>query len=260
MLIDAHAHLDKYDDKLIDAVLSEIEQGRILTMSVSIDPASFSRTEAIAARSHLVVPSFGIHPERAPDFVDSLSEIEEMVGRSPTIGEIGLDQRFVTDTTQYSAQREVFATMLDMARDQEKLVNVHCVGAEQESLDMLQAHRIERAIIHWYSGPLEVLRRMIEAGYCFTIGVELLHSDHIRGVASLIPDSQLLTETDNPGGREWLTGKAGRPSDLGEVVDELARLRGVTSGELVRMIRENLAGLLDGDDHLISWRSEIDTF
>ena len=244
MFVDAHAHLDKYDDKRIDEVLSEIEGMRILTMSVSVDPASFLRTESIAARSHLVVPSFGIHPEQAPDFVDSLSEIEELVDRSPTIGEIGLDQRFVTDTTQYGPQREVFATMLDIAGDQGKLVNVHCVGAEQETLDMLQAHGIDRAIIHWYSGPLEVLSGMIEAGYCFTVGVEVLHSEHIRKVASLIPDDQLLTETDNPGGREWLTGKAGRPSHIGEVVDELARVRGVTSGELMGTIRENLAGLL----------------
>ena len=260
MLIDAHAHLDKYDDMRIEAVLSEIEQGRILTMSVSIDPASFLRTEAIAARSHLVVPSFGIHPERAPDFVDSLAEIEDLVDRSPTIGEIGLDQRFVTDITQYGAQRKVFAVMLDIARDQGKLVNVHCAGAEQDTLDMLQAHGIERAIVHWYSGPLEVLGGFVEGGYHFTIGVEVLHSEHIRRVASLIPDNQLLTETDNPGGLEWLTGEIGRPSHLVEVVDELARLRGVMSGELVRMIQENLIGLLDGDDHLASWRSELDTF
>ena len=67
MFVDAHAHLDKYDDKRIEEVLSEIEGRRILTMSVSVDPASFLRTESIAARSHLVVPSFGIHPEQAPD-------------------------------------------------------------------------------------------------------------------------------------------------------------------------------------------------
>lgn len=112
MLVDAHTHLDKYDNDQIGDVLADIERRRILALSVSVDPVSFARAEAIAARSALVVPSFGIHPERAPSFVDSLAGIGNLVDRSPMIGEIGLDHRFVTDVAQYGPQREVFASML----------------------------------------------------------------------------------------------------------------------------------------------------
>jgi len=258
MLIDAHAHLDKYDDDQIDEVLAEIERRSVLTLSVSVDPASFARAEAIAAQSPLVIPSFGIHPEEAPSFVDSLASIGELVNRSPLIGEIGLDHRFVTDASQYDPQREVFAFMLESARSQGKLVNLHCVGAERDTLDMLKSHEIERAIVHWYSGPLDVLTEMIATGYSFTVGVEILHSDHIRRVAEVIPDTQLLTETDNPGGLAWLTNETGRPHHLLDVLDELARLRGVPVAELSAMVQENMVRLMKGDPHLADWESGLD--
>lgn len=212
MYIDAHAHLDKYGDDELARVLETIESHEILTFSVSVDVGSFLRTEAIAARSPLIVPAFGIQPEDAPESVDSFEEIEDLVERSPFIGEIGLDHRFVTDEAAYGPQREVFSRFLTLAREQDKLVNVHTAGAEQDTADMLHSHRIERAIIHWYSGPLDVLQQLVAGGFMFTVGPEVLHSDHIREVARAIPAHQLLTETDNPGGLRWLTGDPGYPT------------------------------------------------
>ncbi|MGH8911285.1 MAG: TatD family hydrolase [Acidimicrobiia bacterium] len=257
MLVDAHAHLDKYDNDQIGEVLADIERRRILTLSVSVDPESFTRTESIAARSPLVVPSFGIHPENAPLFADSLTTVEELAVRAPMIGEIGLDHRFVDDETQYGPQREVFASLLEWAGAQGKVVNLHCSGAEGETLDMLASHRIRRAIVHWYSGPLDVLSDLIAAGYLFTVGVEVLHSVHIQRVAQLIPDGQLLTETDNPGGLGWLTGEIGRPSHLAQVLEELGRLRAVQAAELMSIIHGNLARLVQDDPHLVAWRPQL---
>jgi TatD DNase family protein len=205
-MLDAHAHLDKYDADQIDQVLAAIERESILTLSVSVDPSSFLRAEAIAARSMLVIPSFGIHPEHAPLFVGSLDQI------------------------------------------------VHCVGAEQDALDLMTSFGIDRAIIHWYSGPVDVLADMIAAGYWFTIGVEVLHSEHIRRIARLVPAGQLLTETDNPGGKLWLTGEPGQPSHLRGIVNELARLREVPTPVLSDLIRRNFLRLIEQDDHLAPWR------
>jgi TatD DNase family protein len=122
---------------------------------------------------------------------------------------------------------------------------------------MLVAHGVERAIVHWYSGPLDVLKRMVAAGYLFTVGVEVLHSAHLRDVAQAIPADQLLTETDNPGGYRWLTGDTGYPAHLGDVVGELARLRAVHPDDLATTVRRNLIRLLEGDPHLASWLAEL---
>lgn len=258
MLIDAHAHLDKYDDDDVETLLAQIEQHRILTLSVSVDEASFLRSEAIAARSSLVVPAFGVHPSEAPRFVDSLDELEGIVARSALIGEIGLDHRLVTDASQYGSQRAVFRQFLTWAAEQHKVVNVHCVGAEQETARMLSDHQTERAIIHWYSGPLDVLARMVGMGYLFTVGVEILYSDHIREVARTIPFDQLLTETDNPGGLRWLTEETGYPTVIQSVVDELARVRDLPSASVVDVVQNNLDSLFRDDAHMEPWLARLD--
>jgi TatD DNase family protein len=257
VFIDAHAHLDKYDDSQIAGVVESIDQERILTLSVSVDVPSFLRTEEIADRSNLIVPGFGIHPSEAPLHQHSLDEVERHLTRSPYIGEIGLDHRFVTDESQYEPQRDVFNRFLGFAKEQDKFVNVHCIGAEYETVDMMRAHGIERAIIHWYSGPPGALRQLMGEGYMFTISAEVLHSDHIRGIARTIPTDQLLTETDNPGGPEWVTGDRGQPELIADVVAELARVRRMHPEDLASTVRSNMERFLKGDVHMAPWLEHL---
>jgi TatD DNase family protein len=259
VLVDCHTHLDKYsDDELADA-LAVVEERRIVTITVAVDPVSFREAERIARRSRFVVASFGIHPWEAPAWVDRLDELEDLTDRSPMVGEVGLDHRFVEDADQYDAQRAVFGHFLARAGKQAKVINLHCSGAEAETLELLQTHRCERVIVHWYSGPLEVLSEMIAAGYLFTVGVEVLTSEHIRAVAAAIPDGQLLTETDNPGGQRWLTGEVGMPAHLERVCAELARVRGVTSTEIENTVETNMSRLIGDDRHLGLWWNQVST-
>jgi TatD DNase family protein len=257
MYVDAHSHLDKYTNDELGGVLEAIERDRILTLSVSVDGPSFVRTEGIATRSELVVPCFGVHPEEATRYVGSLGDIREFAERSPIFGEIGLDYRTVTDERLHPAQREVFEWFLDLARAQDKMISVHCAGAEQDAADLLARYESIRAIVHWYSGPLDVLDRMIDAGLMFSVGVEVLHSDHIRNVTAAIPTDQLLTETDNPGGPRWLTGDTGYPHLISDVVDVLSDIRGVSRDDLLAAVRSNLNRLIESDDHLTPWRGQL---
>lgn len=258
MYLDAHAHLDKYDDAVLDSVIETIEELEILTLAASMDVESFERTESIATRSDRIVGCFGIHPWEAPRYAAALDELAPIAARTPIIGEVGLDHRFVTDEAEYGPQREVFSFFLEAAGEQRKIVNLHCVGAEHETADLLHAHDAERVIVHWYSGPLKVMPRLLDLGCLFTVGVEVLHSDHIRRIAAAVPDDRLLTETDNPGGARWLTGEPGTPELIVDVVEEVAAIRRVERDELVATVAANAARLTDGDRHLVRWRALLD--
>src|ERR1044071_4479655 len=94
MLLDAHAHLDKYGD-LLDRALDEIRQDRIFTVATAMDASSFNALTEIAERSELILPTFGIHPRRAPEYANRLREIEKYIEESPAIGEIGLDFHWI---------------------------------------------------------------------------------------------------------------------------------------------------------------------
>src|SRR5262245_61977323 len=89
MLIDAHAHPDKYED-LLESALTEIREQRIVTVAVSMDPVSYERNLEIGQTCELVLPTFGIHPKRAPEYAHRLSELGPRLERTPMIGEIGL--------------------------------------------------------------------------------------------------------------------------------------------------------------------------
>lgn len=247
-----------YVDEEPVGVLETIERQRIVTFGVSIDVPSFVRTERIAALSKFVAPSFGIHPWEAPGYANSIDDLDGCAERRPMIGDTGLDYRFVTDECLYPAQRQVFERLLDLARDQDKVVGVHCTGAEQDTADHLARSGVDRGIIHWYSGSLDVLSQLIETGLMFGVGVEMLHSDHIRDVARATPADRLLTETDNPGGLRRLIGETGYPALIGDVVDELSNVRGVTRNELLATVRTNMTRLIENDARLRPWLARLD--
>jgi len=85
------------------------------------------------------------------------------------IGEVGLDHYFVEDAATYPAQKKVFEYLLGAAGEQDKIVTLHTKGAEGEVLEALDRYGIRRAIVHWYSGPLDILRGLVARGAYFTV-------------------------------------------------------------------------------------------
>jgi len=249
MLVDAHAHLDRYEEDL-EYALTEITQDRIFTISNSMDLRSYQRNLEIADRCDLVVPTFGVHPWNASQYVNNLEDLSNAIDQSPIIGEIGLDYYFVKDTSQYPAQEKVFDFFLTAASRQGKIVNLHTKGAEREVLHLLGHHKIGRAIIHWYSGPWHILRTMVDHGFYFTVGVEVLNSQHIQDIAKYLPAELILTETDNPGGPESLTGEAGTPSLIKDITKKLAEIRRTSVEVIIDTVRGNLARLGNNDPWL----------
>ena len=168
---------------------------------------------------------------------------------SPAIGEIGLDFHWVKDTSTYPAQRKVLEYFIAAAAEQNKFVNLHTKAGEKEILELLEKHDLKRAIIHWYSGPMDILRAMIDYGCYFTIGVEVLYSDYIKEIAKAVPDHLLLTETDNPGALRWLKkdDEVGMPTAIKNVVNKVAELRQSTPERIERLVHKNFTRLVTED-------------
>jgi len=251
MLIDAHVHLDKYGDRLDDA-LKEIETEQIFTVATAMDVPSYLELQKIGERSDLILPTFGIHPRRAAEYAERLSEIGQHIETSPAIGEIGLDFHWVKDTSTYPAQRKVLEYFIVAAAEQNKFVNLHTKAGEKEILDLLEKYCVKRAIIHWYSGPMDILQAMIDYGCYFTIGVEVLYSDYIKEIAKAVPDRLLLTETDNPGALRWLkkNDEVGMPTAIRQIVSVLADLRRSAPEQIESVVHANFARLIAEDPRL----------
>jgi TatD DNase family protein len=249
MLIDAHCHLDRYRENLAYA-LEQIKQYRIFTMSNSMDLPSYKQNVKIATTSDLILPVFGIHPWNASEYVGCLNDLDWAITESPMLGEIGLDYYFVSETSRYDDQRKVFEHFLKAVSRQRKIVIVHTKGAESETFQLLKKYNTDRVVIHWYSGPWHVLKAMAEHGFYFTIGVEVLFSQHIQDIARSLPAELMLTETDNPGGKESLTGTIGTPLLIKDIIAKLAEIRGTSDQIIMTTVHNNLIRLGDNDPWL----------
>ncbi|MCZ7673761.1 MAG: TatD family hydrolase [Chloroflexi bacterium] len=86
MLVDAHTHLDHYSDEQLGRVVAEIETHQILTLSNSMDVPSYRRNQAIAGRCERIIPSFGIHPWQAAEYVDKLEAVRPLLAESRLLG------------------------------------------------------------------------------------------------------------------------------------------------------------------------------
>jgi TatD DNase family protein len=247
ILVDAHTHFDMYEVDELQAALAQLQAQRVLSWSMSVDPRSYRRGQKIARDSQWVMTSFGIHPWYAPDHAAALPALLPLFEESRHFGEVGLDYRFVEDKSAYPAQHQVFTAFLRSAYDRDQIVNLHTSGAEADVARLVRDYRVRRAVVHWYSGPAEPFQALVRLGCYFSIGVELTSSEKIREIAAAVPAERLLTETDNPGGMKWVTGARGMPEAVGDVVAELARVRGEAVEETRERVAENFRRLLEDD-------------
>lgn len=220
-LVDSHCHLnaDRFDGDaelvLGGARLAGVE--RILVPGWNV--ASSERALALADRFDWIDLGVGVHPHDAARVDDAgWAKIVEMARdeRVVAIGETGLDYDRV-----FSPVPDQLANLrrnLALALDTGKPAILHCRSAvgRRDAQDALlgelatagvgdtrwQAAFGDRpvAVIHSYSGPLDYGRTVIQLGLAVSFsGLVFRAGEEASGeVASLVPDEQLLIETDSP--------------------------------------------------------------
>ena len=240
-LLDAHCHLHEYEET---AVHSFIEDLGIAIIAVSDDYESSLRTLEISKRYKHVIPALGMHPwEVSAERMDEVNSIIELVYANRRnvriLGEIGLDRRFRSDTIAY--QYEVFKMFLEVARELQLGVSVHSVDAWSEVFKLLQRYDIPIAVFHWYTGPLELIKDIVGAGYMISINPAISIQEKHRRVAAATPLEAILVESDGPYNYRGL--RLG-PHMLRESVKHIANIKGVDEDEVLRAVVENSTSLL----------------
>ena len=244
MYIDSHSHLDFFETN-IDKAIEDINNNKILTLALSMDIESYSKNKEYSKKSNYIKPCFGIHPWKANEYKGSLQELIPYIEESEIIGEIGLDYIWVEDSNTYEKQREIFQFILDESIKRNKVVNLHTKGAEEEIYNLLKKYNYNKVIIHWYSGDLETLDKLIELGCYFTISIDIGYSDLTYRVLNKIPLNKLLVETDGPTALEWVNGEYGYPNMIKTVVNKISSYKNMEASELINIMYDNYNNLLN---------------
>ncbi|MFH1136097.1 MAG: TatD family hydrolase [Pseudomonadota bacterium] len=233
--IDTHAHLDQLADPA-ESLRQAKAAGVLAVVGVGMDLASNRRILEIAAGSAgLVWPALGAHPWNVKPGEWSANQefLEANLDRATALGEVGLDYKV---KIKKDIQAQTFGRALELAARLDKPVLVHARYSQDQCLDMLRAAGISRAVFHWFSGPLEILKKIIDAGYLVSATPALAYSPAHREALAQAPLDRILLETDCP---VEYRSVASRPLDIFTTVRLLAELRKQTEEEITRLTTAN---------------------
>ncbi len=203
-LIDTHAHLDHLED--VDGALSRAyEAGVKGVIAVGVDLAANKKNLAIKRRTRRpkVYVALGIHPGNiSPAEVDeTLQFIRANIKEAVAVGETGLDYWYKwvkKDEVKKQEQRDVFQKQLELAKEFDLPVVMHSRGAWADCLKLAKAAGIKKGLFHWYSGPVDILQEILDAGYFVSASLSVAHSPQSRAAMTHAPIERTLIETDSP--------------------------------------------------------------
>ncbi len=234
-VIDTHAHLDEFPDP--DAVIKEAQENGVLAVvAVGQDIASNEKTLEIASRyPEFVFPAIGYHPWRLdPDHDEkTLVQIDANLSRCVALGEVGLDYKA---KTKKKIQKALFPKLLSMAQKHNKPVIVHCRYSHETAFRLVRDAGVKQAVFHWYSGPLDLIPQIAEAGYYMSACPALLYNPYHGEAIHAVPLANLLLETDTPVQYQELVA---RPVHVQVTLKEVARVKGISAEEIAEQTTEN---------------------
>ena len=244
-VIDAHTHLDACgatDPAGVRAALDRAEAvGVAAVVTVADDMASARWVVQAAGWDDRVFAAVALHPTRTAAMTDDdRAELERLAvaPRVVAVGETGLD--YYWDYSPPEAQQEAYRWHIDLAKRVGKPLVIHDRDAHADVLAVLDQEKPPPTVVfHCFSGDAAMARACVDAGYVLSFSgtVTFRNAHALREAAMLVPDGQLLVETDAP----FLTphphrGRANEPVNLPYTVRDLAALRGQDEAELAASV------------------------
>lgn len=227
LLADAHCHLlaPELADRL-DAVLAAARAAGVAKLvNNTVSPGEWAAAAGQAARHPEVAFAWGVHPwDASPEHLGCMDRLRGArdAGAS-AIGEIGLDANI---EVPMDLQEQLFVAQLDVARDLDLPVAIHCRGAFNDLQRILHRRGPLAAggIVHAFSGSLEVAEDLMARGLSFSMGASLSYrpGKKRQAVLEAIWPDHLLLETDSP---DMPPAQApGRPNTPANIVHNLGGL------------------------------------
>jgi len=249
-LIDSHCHLDRLDLTPFDGSLeralahaAELDVKKVLC--ISVDAANIKTVLEIAERYPNVYASVGQHPSEDEPSLTVLQLIE--LAEHPkviAIGETGLDYHY--EFTSAHFQKERFVTHIEVAQKTDKPLIIHTRAAQEDTLSILRAYQVSKAVFHCFTESLEMAMAGIEMGLYISFSgiLTFKNAESLREVAKQVPLERILVETDAP----YLTpvpyrGKPNCPGYTRYVAELLAELKQIPYSTVAQQTTQNFCDL-----------------
>lgn len=205
-LVDSHAHLTFSElSNNVDAVLKRCAQSGVdQVITIGIDASDAGAAVSLAMRfPDRLRAGAGLHPHEADKVTDDAFEAMARIWDDPLVvalGEMGLDYHY--DLADRKTQRKAFSRQLELARERDKPLVIHCREAFDDCISILVDHGYagRRVVFHCFTGTAAEAERIAECNWriSFTGIVTFPKSTELREIAKAYPAAELMIETDSP--------------------------------------------------------------
>jgi TatD DNase family protein len=204
--LDSHCHLDSMgcrDDADVARVLEQAQAvgiRRVVTAGDTVDSSQWSADRA--AMHPDVYATVAVHPNETGDLTDAAYDRLAELAALPqvvAVGETGLD--YYWGRVEPKVQQEAFRRHIALAKQVGKALVIHDRDAHANILRILvEEGAPEHTVFHCFSGDVDMARSCVDAGYVLSFAgtVTFKNAPGLRESARLVPDGQLLVETDAP--------------------------------------------------------------
>lgn len=240
MIIDTHCHIDLYPNP--KQVLQDSVQANITALAMTNLPSHFEMGYSHFQELKKIRLALGMHPLMANSHKKEFDLFLKNISKTSYIGEVGLDFSREGISTK-EVQINTFSKILKVVSGQKKILSIHSRKAEKEVLDFLLINNIQSAIFHWYSGGLNLIDDIVNAGFFFSINPAMIKSLSGRKIISKIPKHLVLTETDGPFVSE--NGLSINPGEVISVINYLANDWSISQVEVESIISSNFSRLIN---------------
>lgn len=249
MITDTHSHLFwKNFDEDRSAVIDRARSSGVSRMVVvGTDLETSRQCFSLADGAAGLYPTAGIHPHDADGVgEDTQRAIRELCEREEcvAVGETGLD--YFKEFSPRAEQRRLFRWHLELARELDKPVIVHCRDAHLDTVELLREVPGVRGVMHCYTMGTEELPAYLDLGFYISFSgvVTYPKNDANRAAAAAVPEDRLLVETDCPFlAPQTRRGKRNEPSLVVAVLEQVAEVRGAEFEALALQTSANAEAL-----------------
>ncbi|MFC9996027.1 TatD family hydrolase [Nocardia sp. NPDC127526] len=210
-LVDAHTHLDACgatDAESVAAIVDRAARVGVREVVTVADDLAAARFAVQAANwDFRVYAAVALHPTRANALDDAAkAELERLAAdpRVVAVGETGLDYYWpgkLDGCADIETQIEGFRWHIDLAKRLGKPLMIHNREADHDLLTvLLDEGAPETVIFHCFSSDATMAMACVDQGYVLSFSgtVSFKNAHELREAAKLVPDEQILVETDAP--------------------------------------------------------------
>ncbi|WP_299333599.1 TatD family hydrolase [uncultured Psychroserpens sp.] len=247
IITDTHTHLysDAFDEDRHDMIKRAIAENVSRFFIPAIDSGYTEAMLKLEADfpDHTFL-MMGLHPTSVKEnYQEELQHVEDMLAKRHfyAVGEIGIDLYW--DTSTLDIQKKAFRHQIQLAKQYELPIVIHCRNAFDEIFEVLETEKDDKlfGIFHCFTGTLEQAHRAISYNMKLGIGgVATFKNGKIDQFLKEIDLKHIVLETDSPYlAPKPYRGKRNESAYIIKILEKLAEIYSVSEEKIAEITTQN---------------------